>query len=71
MSPAEEAEAWLRIMDEHGMETAVLFPTRAATLSRLREKEFACAVARAFNECVARESATVSPRLRPVGVLPL
>ena len=71
MSPAEEAAAWLAIMDEHGMETAVLFPTRAATISRLREKDFAFAVARAFNECVAREYGAVSPRLRPVGVLPL
>src|SRR5207302_9381322 len=71
MSPAEEAETWLRLMDEHGIETAVLFPTRAATLSRMREKEFACAVARAYNTCVAREYASVSPRLRPVGVLPL
>ena len=71
MSPAQEAEAWLRIMDEHGMETAVLFPTRSATLSRMRERDFAFAVARAFNTCVAREYASVSPRLRPVGVLPL
>jgi uncharacterized protein len=71
MSPADEAAEWLKLMDEHGMETAVLFPTRAATLSRLREKDFAVAVARAFNECVAHEYAAVSPRLRPVGVLPL
>jgi uncharacterized protein len=71
MSPAEEASAWLGLMDEHGIETAVLFPTRAATLSRLREKDFAVAVARAYNTCVASEYASVSPRLRPVGVLPL
>ena len=71
MSPAEEAAAWLRLMDEHGMETAVLFPTRAPSLSRLREQDFAVAAARAYNTCVAREYATVSPRLRPVGVLPL
>jgi predicted TIM-barrel fold metal-dependent hydrolase len=71
MPPAEEAAAWLSIMDEHGIETAVLFPTRAATLSRLREKDFAVAVARAYNLCVAREYASVSSRLRPVGVLPL
>jgi len=71
MSPAEEAAAWLRLMDEHGMETAVLFPTRAASISRMREQEFAVAVARAYNTCVAREYASISPRLRPVGVLPL
>ena len=71
MSPAEEAAAWLALMDEHGIETSVLFPTRAATLSRLREKDFAVAVARAYNTCVAREYASVSPRLRPVGVLPV
>jgi predicted TIM-barrel fold metal-dependent hydrolase len=53
------------------METAVLFPTRAANITRMREVDFAVAVARAFNTCVAREYASVSPRLKPVGVLPL
>jgi predicted TIM-barrel fold metal-dependent hydrolase len=72
MSPAEEAGAWLDVMDAHGIETAVLFPTRAATLSRLREKDFACAEARAYNTCAARDYQSVAPhRLRPVGVLPL
>ncbi len=71
MSPAEESAAWLELMDAHGIETAVLFPTRAAGISRLREVDFACAVARAYNTCVAREYAAVSPRLRPVGVLPV
>ncbi len=71
MSSAEEAATWLRIMDEHGMDIAILFPTRAATISRLREKDFAVAAARAFNTFAAREYAAVSPRLKPVGVLPL
>jgi predicted TIM-barrel fold metal-dependent hydrolase len=68
MSPAEESAAWLEIMDAHGMDTAVLFPTRAPSICRTREPEFAQAVARAYNLCVAREYASVSPRLRPVGV---
>jgi len=71
MSPADEAETWLRLMDEHGIETAVLFPTRVGSICRMREQEFAEAVARAFNILVAREYASVSPRLRPVGVLAL
>ena len=58
-------------MDEHGIETAVLFPTRVGSICRMREQEFAEAVARAFNILVAREYASVSPRLRPVGVLAL
>ncbi|MGH7513632.1 MAG: amidohydrolase family protein [Gemmatimonadales bacterium] len=71
MSPAEEVAAWLRLMDEHGMEYAVLFPTGAGSIAKLRETNFALVAARAANTMFARDYGSISPRVRPVGVLPL
>jgi predicted TIM-barrel fold metal-dependent hydrolase len=71
MDPAEEVAAWLRIMDEHEMTHAVLFPTRAGGVQQLREVEYAVAVARAVNTLFAREYNTVSSRVQAVGVLPM
>jgi predicted TIM-barrel fold metal-dependent hydrolase len=71
MDPAAEVEAWLRIMDEHGMEYAVLFPTQSGGVAHLREPAFAAAVARAANTLFAKEYSSVTERVRAVGVLPL
>ena len=71
MSPEQELDTWLRIMDEAGIETAVLFPTGSGNISKVRERDFAVAAARAANTLFAKEYATHSPRLKPVGVLPL
>src|SRR3954470_9451606 len=71
LTAAEAADAWLRVMDEHGIESAVIFPTSAGNVAGLREAAFARAVSRAYNNYVAAEYASRSPRLRPVGVLPL
>ena len=71
LTAAEAADAWLRVMDEQGIEAAVIFPTGAGNMAGLRERDFARAVTRAYNDYVAREYAARSPRLLPVGVLPL
>ena len=71
LSAGEAADAWLRVMDEHGIETAVIFPTSAGNVGGVRERDFARAVSRAYNNYVAREYAARSPRLKPVGILPL
>jgi len=71
MDPAEEVATWLRLMDEHGLEYAVLFPTGSGNFAKLREVEFAKALCRAANTMFAREYRARSPRLEPVGVLPM
>ena len=71
MDPATEMETWLRIMDEHGMEHAVLFPTGSGNFAQNREGGYAAALCRAANNLFAREYNTVSSRLQTVGVLPL
>jgi uncharacterized protein len=71
MDPATEMATWLKIMDEHGMEHAVLFPTGAGNYSQNREIAFGAALCRAANNLFAKEYNTVSPRLQAVGVLPM
>jgi predicted TIM-barrel fold metal-dependent hydrolase len=71
MDPAEEVATWLRIMDEHGMEYAMLFPTSSGGLAQLRETAFAAAVCRASNNMFAKEYNCHSERVQVVGVLPM
>ncbi len=71
MAPADEIATWLRIMDEHDLEYAVLFPTGSHNVPKLREVGFATAVCRATNNLFAREYNSVSPRTQAVGVLPM
>src|SRR5262249_60659676 len=40
MSPAQQVDTWLKIMDEYNMEQAVLFPTGSGNIPKLREPEF-------------------------------
>ena len=71
LTPEEQVGVWLRVMDRENIETAVLFPTSSGALPRIREPEFAKAMARAINTHFAKDYASHSKRLKPVGVLPL
>jgi uncharacterized protein len=70
-SPAEQVEFWLKVMDQYGMESAVLFPTGSGNVTKLHEKDFALAVARACNDQFAKEYNALSDRIHAVGVLPI
>ena len=71
MSPAQQVETWLKIMDEHNIEEAVLFPTGSGNIPKLREPEFCIAACRAANDHFAKEYNALSERIHCVGVLPL
>jgi predicted TIM-barrel fold metal-dependent hydrolase len=70
-SPQEQLDVWHRIMDAHGIEQAVCFPTGSGIVPGIREREFQIAVARACNDHFAQEYNAHSDRVRCVGVLPL
>ena len=70
-APADEVADWLKIMDEHGMEYAMLFPTLSGGISQVWETNWATALARAVNTLLAREYNVHTPRVQAVGVLPL
>jgi predicted TIM-barrel fold metal-dependent hydrolase len=69
-SLANDAKTWLGIMDEGGVETAVLYPTAGLGIGWVREPDFAVALCRAYNNFVAHEFLRVSPRLKAVALLP-
>ena len=71
MSPAQQVEMWLKIMDEYNIEEAVLFPTGSGNIPKLREPEFCVAACRAANDHFAKEYNALSDRIHCVGVLPL
>ncbi len=58
----------LRDMDKEGIEVSVLFPTSGFGVSRLPEKDYAVAFARAYNNWIAGVCKE-SPRLRGVGLV--
>jgi uncharacterized protein len=69
LTPQQQVDLWHRAMDEHEIEKAVLFPTGSGSVTKLQERDFANAVARACNSHFAADY--VRPRLFPVGVLPM
>jgi predicted TIM-barrel fold metal-dependent hydrolase len=70
-SPEEQVATWLKVMDEHNIETAVLFPTGAGNIAKLREIDFQIALARAANDHFAKEYNARSERIKAVGTLPM
>jgi len=71
MSPADQVELWLKIMNEHGIEEAVLFPTGSGNIPKLGETDWAIAACRAANDHFEKEYNALSDRIHCVGVLPL
>ncbi len=69
-SKASDAKTWLSIMDEGGMEAAILYPTAGLGIGWVREPDFAVALCRAYNNFLYHEFLTVSPRLKGVALLP-
>jgi hypothetical protein len=71
LTPAEQVEQWLSVMEREGIQTAVLFPSGSGNAAKLSEKRFAVAVCRAVNTHFARDYNALSDRIRVVGVLPM
>src|SRR3989449_9834818 len=65
-----DAKSWLRIMDEGGVESTVLYPTGGLAIGGVREPDFAVALCRAYNNFLHQEFLSVSPRLKAVALLP-
>ena len=69
-SSVNDAKSWLRIMDEGGLESTILYPTGGLAIGWVREPDFAVALCRAYNNFVHQEFLSVSPRLKAVALLP-
>ncbi|MEE8515142.1 MAG: amidohydrolase family protein [Alphaproteobacteria bacterium] len=69
LTAKQQVEIWNRILDDHEIEHAVLFPTGSGNVEKLQEPEWAAAVAKAVNTHFAADYKT--DRLHPMGVLPM
>jgi uncharacterized protein len=70
MSPADQVDAWHRIMEHSGIEAAICFPSVSKAITT-REKDYQIAVARAYNDHIAKDYNALSDRLKCVGILSL
>ncbi len=61
---------WLEVLDRLGMDGTVLYPTAAMTVGMIREKEWAVAVSKAYNDWLHDKFLRTSDRLRGVAILP-
>jgi hypothetical protein len=71
VTPKEQVERWVRLIESNNFEAAILFPTGSGGVAKLQEKEYAIAVAQAVNDYVAHDLNSHDERVKAVGVLPL
>lgn len=66
------AEGWVAFMDDVGIETTVLFPSMGGLmLGLVKDRDWACAFAQAYNNWLSESFLKKSPRLRGAAILPL
>ena len=64
-------QLWLDTLDKVGIESTVLYPTAGLTSGMIQDPEWACALARAYNDWFADRYHGTSKRLRAMAMIPL
>ncbi|HLY65413.1 MAG TPA: amidohydrolase family protein, partial [Chloroflexota bacterium] len=64
-------EDWSLFLDKNGIERSVLYPTQGLTLGVYQDRDFAVALARAYNDFMYHRFMQVDPRLFSVALLPI
>lgn len=67
----DDAQGWLHFMDHAGISATVLYPTAGLAYAFVRDPEWAADLARAYNEFLADQYLSVSPRLQAVALIPV
>ncbi|MBI4525772.1 MAG: amidohydrolase [Deltaproteobacteria bacterium] len=65
------AQHWLNFLDNNGIELTVLYPTQGLTHAAIRDRDWAVALARAYNDWLYHRFMEISPRLLGVALLPV
>jgi len=65
------AKIQLEDMDVEGIDVSILYPTNGLFVGELRDREYAVAVSRAYNDWLADYCQTDSQRLKGVAIVPL
>ncbi len=62
---------WIDFLDRAGMEMAVVYPTHGLGFGLITDPEWACGLARAYNNWLADRYLKVTPRIKGVALIPL
>ncbi len=65
------AQDWLVFLDKNGIELTVLYPTQGLTHAAIQDRDWAVALARAYNDWLYHRFMQTSPRLVGVALLPV
>lgn len=65
------SDVWLSFLDRSEMEVAVLYPSAGLALGLIQDPDWACALARAYNNWLSGRFCKVSPRLKGIALLPV
>ena len=66
-----DAPAWLRLLDEVGLDYAVLYPTAGLSVGMIQDPEWAVAVCKGYNDWLSASYRQMDARLAGVALLPL
>jgi predicted TIM-barrel fold metal-dependent hydrolase len=66
-----DAQAWLRFLDDVGIQSTVLYPTAGLSHGLIQDPDWAVALARAYNDWLHDRYYRVDRRLRGVALVPL
>jgi len=64
-------ESWLEFIDRTGIDQAVIYPTAGLAFGLIQDPDWACALARAYNNWFHETYTKKSPRLRGVALIPV
>lgn len=65
------ARHWLEFLDKNGIELTVLYPTQGLTHAAIQDRDWAIALARAYNDWLYHRFMKASPSLVGVALLPV
>src|SRR3974390_1926878 len=68
---AHDAEAWLKALDEGGVDSTVLYPTAGLFLGFVKDPDWTVALSKAYNAFLHHEVLAKSPRIKAVALLPV
>jgi uncharacterized protein len=64
-------DSWLNFIDQTGIDQAVIYPTAGLAFGLIQDSDWACALARAYNNWFHDTYTRKSPRLRGVALIPI
>ena len=64
-------ESWLAFIDGAGIEQAVIYPTAGLAFGLIQDSDWACALARAYNNWLHHTYTKNNPRLKGVALIPV